>query len=72
MQLSLRASHLKNSHLEPEFWAQLGADSGRTGHLGRGDSGSCVLCSHQAVDDLLKTKRFLFVVVEAICQCENK
>jgi len=39
MQLSLRASHPRNSLQKPEFWTQLDADSDRNGHLGRDDSG---------------------------------
>ena len=39
MQLSLRASHPRNSSQNPEFWTQLDADSDRSGHLGRDDSG---------------------------------
>jgi hypothetical protein len=39
MQLSLLASRSENPPLKAEFWTQLDADSGRSGHLGRDDSG---------------------------------
>jgi hypothetical protein len=40
MQLALRASRPQISSQKPEFWTQLDADSGRSGHLGRDELGA--------------------------------